>query len=74
VKEAFRQFMQCQIFILKGEVYSKGEELSEFSPDRLRFLLVSYYLAELSQLLVDDRRLEHLLRAKKLFMEYLEEV
>jgi hypothetical protein len=55
-------------------VYSKGEELNEFSPDRLRFLLVAYYLAELSQLLVDNRRLEHLLRAKKLFMEYLEEV
>lgn len=74
VKEAFRGFLSCQVAIAQGQVYSANEGLEEFSAERLRFLLVSFYLAELSQLIVDDERGSHLLRAKNQLTQYLDEV
>lgn len=74
VKEAFRCMLQCQVFVSKGEVYSPNEPLEEFSAERLRFVLVPYYLAELSQLVVDDKRAAHLLRAKENFKLFLDDL
>ena len=64
----------AQIFIARGDVYSSNEALDEFSAERLRFVLVPYYLAELSQLIADDKRASHLMRAKDQFTHFLDEV
>lgn len=72
VKEATRDLLVCFTMVARGEVYSANEEAQDMSAQSLRFVLVPYYLAELAQMVVDDKRAAHLARAQTLFGQYLE--
>ena len=72
VRDALRDLLQCAVAVSRGDVFSANETLEDFSAERLRFVLVPFYLAELTQLLADDRRGAHLLRARAYYNEFLE--
>ena len=74
LKDALRLLLQCQVHVLRGEVFSANEALEEFSADRLRFVLVPFLLAEVEQLVQDDKRHAHLLRAKAQLTQFMDQV
>ncbi len=74
VKQSMRLLFTCSVHVARGDVYSANESLEEFSADRLRFVLVPFYLAELMQLLNDNKRGENLLRAKQQLKMFLDDV
>lgn len=66
--------VQCQVLVARGEVYSSNEELEDFSTERLRFVLLPFYLAELYQMISDDKRGSHLASAKNNLRQFLDEM
>ncbi len=74
LREAMRLLLQCQVHVLRGEVFSTNEGLEEFSAERLRFVLVPYLLAEVEQLVQDDKRHAHLLRCKTQLTQFLDQM
>lgn len=74
VREAMKHLFTCSVHIARGDVYSANEALEEFSAERLRFILVPFYLSELMQLLNDSKRGDNLLRAKQQLKTFLDDV
>jgi immunoglobulin-binding protein 1 len=74
VREALRLLLQCQVYVLRGEVFSANETLEEFSAERLRFVLVPFLLAEVEQLVQDDKRHAHILRSKTQLTQFMDQV
>jgi immunoglobulin-binding protein 1 len=74
VREVLRLLLQCQVHVLRGEVFSANETLEEFSAERLRFVLVPFLLAEVEQLVQDDKRHAHILRSKTQLTQFMDQV
>ena len=68
VKQCMAEFLRCY----QGDLFSSNEGIEEFSAQRLRFILVPAYLAELVQLVVDDNRGRNLVMSKKWIKDFLE--
>lgn len=75
VKRALRALFTCSVHVARGDVYSANESLDEFSADRLRFVLVPFYLAELLQLQNEPgKRADNLLRARQQLKQFLDDL